>query len=56
MELSCFIKTLHTGYLINTNTLTVTAPFKELDISKATEQYDGMLIETNEKVYSYDPG
>ena len=54
-ELTSFLKTLHSGYLVNTNTLTVTAPFLDFDIQKAKENYAGVLIDTTEKVYSYDP-
>ena len=54
-ELSSFVKSLTTGYLINTNTLTVTAVFAEATIQIAMHRYYALLIETTERVYSYDP-
>jgi hypothetical protein len=54
-ELSSFVKSLSIGYLINTNTLTVTALFSESLIQLATLCHHATLIETTERVYSYDP-
>lgn len=54
-ELSTFMKQLTGGYLINTNTLTITSNFLAFQVQHATEQYGACLIDTNEKVYSYDP-
>ena len=54
-ELAAFIKGLSIGYLINTNTLTVTASFLESHVRHALECFDAELIDTNEKAYSYDP-
>jgi hypothetical protein len=54
-ELSAFMKQLTGGYLINTNTLTITANFPVFQVQHAAEQYGACLVETNEKVYSYDP-
>lgn len=54
-QLSSFAKLLNGGYLINTNTLTITAPLAEFQANLAIELYGATLIETNERVYSYDP-
>jgi hypothetical protein len=54
-ELSGFMKQLTGGYLINTNTLTITADFRSYHVQIAEEQYGGHLVETNERIYSYDP-
>jgi hypothetical protein len=54
-ELSAFMKQMTGGYFINTNTLTITANFQSYQIEDATSQYGALLIETNDKVYSYDP-
>ena len=53
-KLSAFVKPLSIGYLINTNTLTITAKFSEPLIQQAVASYEAELIETNERVYSYD--
>ncbi|HUC79588.1 MAG TPA: hypothetical protein VMR70_01680 [Flavisolibacter sp.] len=54
-DLSGFMKQLSGGYLINTNTLTITADFHSYQIQIAEEEYGGYLVETSERVYSYDP-
>ena len=53
-ELTLFSKTLPGGYLINTNNFTVTGKFHELQVNMAIELYHAMLIETTDKVFSYD--
>ena len=53
-ELTLFSKTLPGGYLINTNNFTVTGKFHELQVNTAIELYHATLIETTDKVFSYD--
>ncbi|HEX8314924.1 MAG TPA: hypothetical protein VF610_00160 [Segetibacter sp.] len=54
-ELSSFARQLNGGYLINTSTLTITATLPDFQANLAIELYGATLIETNERVYSYDP-
>ena len=53
-QLSSFVKQLNGGYLINTNALTITAKLQASQVQLAVLQFNASLIETNEKVYSYD--
>ena len=53
-ELTTFSKGLNTGYFINTNNLTLTAAIPAMQVGLALELYKATLIETTEKVYSYD--
>ena len=53
-QLSSFVKQLNCGYLINTNTLTITAKIPDLQVQQALHHYSASLVETNEKVFSYD--
>lgn len=53
-ELTVFSKTLSGGFLLNTNNLTLTARISDLQAAVAQEMHNAVLIETNEKVYSYD--
>jgi len=53
-NLTDFAKVLSGGYLINTKNLTLTSKLPEFQVNQALEHYNGALIETTEKVYSYD--
>lgn len=53
-ELTLFSKTLNCGYLINTNNFTITGNLHELQINLAKELYYAEVIETTDKVFSYD--
>jgi hypothetical protein len=54
-KLAAFAKQLNGGYLINTSLLTITASLPEFQANLAIEWYGAERIETNERVYSYDP-
>ncbi|HUC82158.1 MAG TPA: hypothetical protein VMR70_14740 [Flavisolibacter sp.] len=54
-QLAAFAKKLNSGYLINTSLLTITASLNEFQTNLAIEWYGAQLIETNERVFSYDP-
>lgn len=54
INLAIFSRQLTAGYLMNTNNYTVTGKFSEDDIDLATTQYNASVIETTEKVYSYE--
>ena len=49
-----FSKVVSAGYLMNTNNFTLTGKFSESDIGLAIEEFDAELIETSEKVFSYE--
>ena len=42
------------GYLVNTNNFTITARIPEVHVMLAVEYFHAMIIETSEKVYSYE--
>lgn len=54
-QLGAFAKKLNSGYLINTSLLTITACPPDFQVNLAIEWYGAELVETNERVYSYDP-
>ena len=53
-ELTAFSKTLSTGFLINTKNLTLTTQLSDLQVMLATDSHNAVVIETTEKVFSYD--
>jgi len=53
-EMAKYSKQFGTGYLMNTSNLTLTGYFSENDITMAKEKYAASLIETTEKVFSYE--
>ena len=53
-ELTDFSKTLASGFLINTKNLTLTTQISDLQLNIALEMHNATLIETTEKVFSYD--
>ena len=54
INMAMFAKLLSSGYLMNTNNLTLTGKFTEDQLKLATSRYEASLIETTEKVYSYE--
>ena len=53
-ELTDFSKNLASGFLINTKNLTLTAHISDLQITIALDMHNATLIETTDKVFSYD--
>ena len=53
-ELAAFSKYLTNGYLLNTNNLTITAAIPDRMVIIATEQFHATVIETTDKVFSYE--
>ena len=49
-----FSKMVTTGYLMNTNNFTLTGRFTDEEVLLAKEQFEARLIETTEKVFSYE--
>ena len=54
INMASFSKVVSVGYLMNTNNLTLTGKFSDADIELARRRYEAQLIETSEKVYSYE--
>ena len=54
INMAIFSKQLTTGYLMNTNNFTLTGKFSEMDINLAEKKYRAIVIETTEKVFSYE--
>lgn len=52
-ELATFCKLLNDGYLINTVNLTLTTHLPEVHKNLAFDLYNATVIETTEKVFSY---
>ena len=53
-DLGRFLKLITGGYLLNTNNLTITASMPQIEINLALDLYNANVIETSEKVFSYD--
>jgi len=54
IEMARFSKILSVGYLMNTNNFTLTGKFHNEDLKLATERYNASVIQTTDKVYSYE--
>ena len=54
INMAIFSRQLSSGYLMNTNNFTLTGKFSESDIDMATKKYNAAVIDTTEKVFSYE--
>jgi hypothetical protein len=54
IEMAKFSKLIAVGYLMNTNNFTLTANFSDADTALALEKYNAIIIETTDKVFSYE--
>lgn len=54
INLAIFSKQLPGGYLMNTNNFTLTGKFSCDEVDLATTKYSAAVIETTEKVFSYE--
>lgn len=54
INMAVFAKQVFTGYLMNTNNFTLTAKFSTQEIELAKAKYNASVIETTEKVFSYE--
>ena len=54
INMAMFSKNLSAGYLMNTNNFTLTGRFSEPELELAFSKYEARLIETSDKVYSYE--
>jgi hypothetical protein len=53
-NMAIFSRQSTTGYLMNTNNFTITGKLSEADIDLAIKKYRAAVIETTEKVFSYE--
>jgi hypothetical protein len=53
IDLAKFSKLLSTGYLMNTNNYTLTGRFSDEEVALAEDKFNGQLIETTDKVFTY---
>lgn len=54
INMAMFAKQLSSGYLMNTNNFTLTSKLSAEEISLAKTQYNAVVIETTDKVFSYE--
>lgn len=54
INMAMFSKLVAQGYLMNTNNLTLTGLFPDEEISMAVKNYQALLIDTTDKIYSYE--
>ncbi|MGZ3838292.1 MAG: hypothetical protein ACXVMS_05110 [Flavisolibacter sp.] len=54
IEMATFSKNLSVGYLMNTNNYTLTGRFSDADIEQALQKHQAMVIDTTDKIFSYE--
>jgi hypothetical protein len=54
INMAMFSKNLSVGYLMNTNNFTLTGRFNEHELELALSKFEARLIETSDKVFSYE--
>ncbi|MGZ5286338.1 MAG: hypothetical protein ACXWV0_05655 [Flavisolibacter sp.] len=54
IDMAMFSKLVTAGYLMNTNNFTLTGAFTQEEIQTGVADYKALLVETSEKVYSYE--
>lgn len=54
INMALFSKQVSAGYLMNTNNFTLTGKFSDAEVEQAIEQFNACMIETTEKVFTYD--
>lgn len=55
INMALFAKQVSAGYLMNTNNFTLTGKFSNEDIELALSKYNAGVIDTTDKVFSYEP-
>lgn len=53
INMAVFSKQVTCGYLMNTNNFTLTGKFSDAEIDLAREKYNGSIIDTTDKVFTY---
>lgn len=54
IDMAKFAKLVSVGYLMNTNNFTLTGKFSDADLDLALNKYQATIIDTTDKVYSYE--
>ncbi len=54
INMALFSRQITTGYLMNTNNFTLTGKFSEAEVALAQSKYNASVIETTDKVFSYE--
>lgn len=54
INMAIFSKQVSTGYLMNTNNFTLTGKFSDSDVDLAVSKYSAAVIDTTDKVFSYE--
>ena len=54
INLAIFSKQIVSGYLMNTNNFTLTGKFSDDEVDLAIKKYGATVIETTDKVFSYE--
>lgn len=54
INMALFARQLSTGYLMNTNNFTLTGKFSGEEIDLAKARYKAGIIDTTDKVFSYE--
>ena len=54
INMAIFSRQVSSGYLMNTNNFTLTGKFSEEDIDAALRKYRAALIETTDRIFSYE--
>jgi hypothetical protein len=54
ISMAVYSKQIISGYLMNTNNFTLTGKFSEDEIDLAIKKYNAAVIETTDKVFSYE--
>ena len=54
IDMAKFSKLVSVGYLMNTNNFTLTGKFSDADVALALNKYQATVIDTTDKVYSYE--
>jgi hypothetical protein len=54
INMAVFSRQITSGYLMNTNNFTLTGKFSDADVALAKERYNACVIDTTDKVFSYE--
>ncbi len=54
IQMAKYSQKVSSGYLMNTNNYTLTGKFSDEELTQAMNEYQAMVIETTDKVFSYE--
>ena len=55
INMALFARQVNAGYLMNTNNFTLTGKFSDQEVEVALDKYNAHIIDTTDKVFSYEP-